>query len=156
MKYLSFLLIGFLFAFPKQSNSQLSVDKDSIISEIERRISLPEIPDYSVSITKFGAKGDSLTDCKRAFDKALKHLNKKNGGTLVVPSGTYMVNGPIHLISNLNLHLEKGAKIRFGDNPEDYLPMVQTSWEGTILYNYSPLVYADGQKQYFYYWGRRY
>ncbi|PKA98566.1 LOW QUALITY PROTEIN: polygalacturonase [Flavobacteriaceae bacterium MAR_2009_75] len=145
MKYLSVLLIGFLFAFPKQSNSQISVDKDSIISEIERRISLPEIPDYSVSIIRFGAKGDSLTDCKRAFDKALKHLNKKNGGTLIVPSGTYTVNGPIHLISNLNLHLENGAKIRFGDNPEDYLPMVRTSWEGTILYNYSPLVYAMGK-----------
>jgi len=61
---------------------------------------------------------------------------------LFVPSGTYLVNGPIHFENNVNLYLEKGARIKFGNDPKDYLPMVLTSWEGTMLYNYSPFIYA--------------
>ena len=40
------------------------------------------------------------------------------------------------------MKIEKGAKIKFSDNPQDY-PLVLTSWEGTMLYNYSPLIYAN-------------
>jgi polygalacturonase len=68
---------------------------------------------------------------------------KNNGGTIIVPKGIYKVNGPIHFVSNVNLRIEKGAIIKFSDNPQDYLPMVLTSWEGTMLYNYSPLIYAN-------------
>ena len=43
---------------------------------------------------------------------------------MLVPAGEYLTNGPIHLASNLNLHLAEGASIRFGTNPADYLPAV--------------------------------
>ncbi|MGB3144253.1 MAG: glycoside hydrolase family 28 protein [Maribacter sp.] len=135
------IVLLFLPTFPIV-NAQLSVDKDSAISAIENRISKPVFPVYRINITSYGAKGDSLTDCKRAFDRAMKHLGKKEGGTLHVPAGTYLVKGPIHFESNVNLHLEKGARIKFGNDPKDYLPMVLTSWEGTMLYNYSPFLYA--------------
>lgn len=36
--------------------------------------------------------------------------------------------------------------IAFSTNPEDYLPVVFTRWEGTELYNYSPFIYAYGQQ----------
>lgn len=126
--------------------AQITIDKDAAIAAIQERIVLPSIPGYEVAITKFGAKGDSRSDCKMAFDKAMKHLAKRNGGTLLVPAGVYRVNGPIHFVDNVNLHLEKGAKIQFGTNPKDYLPLAATSWEGTFLYNYSPLVYAYQKK----------
>ena len=93
-------------------------------------------------MVKLGAKGDSITNNKAAFDKAMALCKKNNGGTIVVPKGIYKINGPIHFVSNVNLKIEKGAKIKFSDNPKDYLPMVLTSWEGTMLYNYSPLIYA--------------
>ncbi|HJR99432.1 MAG TPA: glycoside hydrolase family 28 protein [Flavobacterium sp.] len=117
-------------------------DKKVEIERIVNRIQLPSIPDYKVTVTQFGAKGDSVTNCKPAFDKAMKACSKNNGGTIVVPKGVFTLNGPIHFVSNVKLHLEAGAKIRFGSNPKDY-PLVLTSWEGTMLYNYSPLIYGN-------------
>lgn len=66
---------------------------------------------------------------------------KAGGGTVIVPSGKWR-SGPIHLQSNIRLHLEKDSLILFSDNPEDYLPVVFTRWEGCECYNYSPLIYA--------------
>ena len=132
------LLLSFTVLF-----SQAKVEnKTAAIERIVNRIQLPVIPAYTIKVTDFGAKGDSVTNCKPAFDKAMKACAKKNGGTIVVPKGLYTINGPIHFVSNVKLHLETGAKIRFGSNPKDY-PLVLTSWEGTMLYNYSPLIYGN-------------
>lgn len=131
-----------VFLLTNLANAQLSKEeKQSAMDEIVKRIELPVIPDYTISVTEFGAKGDSVTNNKRAFDKAMKALEKRKGGTLVVPKGIYTINGPIHFASNVNLKIEEGAKIRFGSNPNDY-PLVLTSWEGTFLYNHSPLIYG--------------
>ena len=51
----------------------------------------------------------------------------------------------IHLKSNVNLVVEKGATIRFDPNPKMY-PMVLTRFEGMECMNYSPLVYALDQQ----------
>ncbi|WP_431242070.1 glycoside hydrolase family 28 protein [Flavobacterium sp. P21] len=135
LKYLIFLLIS-TFSFAQKEKFP-SERVDSII----KRIQLPIIPAYQVNVVKLGAKGDSVSNNKPAFDKAMALCKKNNGGTIIVPKGTYKLNGPIHFESNINLKIEKGAKIKFSDNPKDY-PMVLTSWEGTMLYNYSPLIYA--------------
>lgn len=121
-----------------QENKFLTSRVDSILNVIQ----LPKIPSYQVNIAKLGAKGDSVSNSKPFFDKAMDLCKKNNGGTIVVPKGIYLLNGPIHFVSNVNLKIEKGAKIKFSDKPEDYLPLVLTSWEGTMLYNYSPLIYA--------------
>ncbi len=68
----------------------------------------------------------------------------KGGGRVVVPAGEHFSAGPIRLRSNVDLHLEEGARIVFSDDPNDYLPAVPTSWEGVECLNYSPLVYAYG------------
>lgn len=134
-----FLIITVLIV--QQVQSQNTINKDSIIASIENRISLPVIPDYTINVTTLGAKGDGVTDCKRAFDKAMKACSKKRGGTIIVPKGVYLLNGPIHFVSNVRLLIKEGAKIKFGSNPKDY-PLVLTSWEGTMLYNYSPMIYG--------------
>ena len=46
----------------------------------------------------------------------------------------------------MNLHLSENAVLRFGSDYKDYLPVVLTSWEGTLLYNYSPFIYAYKKK----------
>lgn len=117
-------------------------DKEAEINEVVGRIHLPTIPSYKITVTKLGAKGDSTSDAKPAFDKAMALCKKNKGGTIIVPKGVYTLNGPIHFVSNVKLHLEDGAKIRFGSNPKDY-PLVLTSWEGTMLYNYSPMIYGN-------------
>lgn len=102
------------------------------------------IPDNIVSITDFGAKGDGVRNCKPAFDKAMKNASKQGGAHIIVPAGTYLVKGPIHFVSNVCLDLAEGAVIKFAPEPEYYLPIVNTSWEGTFLYNYSPFIYGYG------------
>lgn len=135
-KLLLFILISYT-SFAQ--NVDFPVQK---VDSILHRIQLPVIPSYTINVLKLGAKGDSVTNNKAIFDKAMALCRKNNGGTIIVPKGIYKINGPIHFVSNVNLKIEKEAKIKFSDNPKDYLPMVLTSWEGTILYNYSPLIYA--------------
>ena len=110
--------------------------------EILKNIVPPKISANILPLTNFGGKGDSITDNKPAFDKALKACKDKKGGKIVVPAGVYLLNGPIHLVDNTCIELEKGARLIFSTNPVHYLPLVPTSWEGTFLYNYSPLIYA--------------
>lgn len=138
MKYnlLFFLLIS-LNCFSQTVNFPIA-KVDSIVN----RIKLPVISTYQINVVSLGAKGDSVSDSKPAFDKAMALCKKNKGGTIIVPKGVYKLNGPIHFVSNVKLLIEKDAKIKFSDNPKHYLPMVLTSWEGTMLYNYSPLLYA--------------
>ena len=68
------------------------------------------IPDYSVNLKDFGAVGDGITLNTQAFDKAIKALDKKGGGHLIVPAGVWLT-GLISLKSNIDLHIEKNAVI---------------------------------------------
>ena len=100
-------------------------------------------PDRDFSIRKYGAKADGKTLCTQAIAKAIKACNKAGGGHVIVPAGDWLT-GAIHLMDNVDLHLEEGARLVFTDNPDDYLPAVFTTWEGVECYNYSPLIYAFG------------
>src|SRR5690606_26829870 len=40
------------------------------------------------------------------------------------------------------LHLEKDARLFFSSTPKSYTPVVKVRWEGTVCYNYSPLIYG--------------
>lgn len=95
------------------------------------------------SITAYGAKGNGKTDCKPAFDKAMRAADKSAKGLhIVVPAGEWFVKGPIHLTSNLTLELQEGAHLFFSPEPTDYLPQVSTSWEGAFCRNLSPMIYG--------------
>ncbi len=98
-------------------------------------------PAQDFSIADYGAVAGGEVSNTEAIARAIEACNKAGGGRVVVPAGEWLT-GPIHLLSNVNLHLAKGATLRFTDNPSDYLPAVMTSWEGMECYNYSPLVYA--------------
>ncbi|MBQ3427461.1 MAG: glycoside hydrolase family 28 protein [Clostridia bacterium] len=78
---------------------------------------------------------------KRAIQETIDRCAECGGGTVVVPEGRWL-SGKIHLKSNVCLHITDNAVISFSDDPEDYLPVVFTRWEGTECYNYSPLIYA--------------
>lgn len=95
------------------------------------------------NINDFGAVADGKTLNTTAFQKAIKECAANGGGQVLVPNGKYLT-GAIHLESNVNLHLEDHAEILFSLNPKDY-PIVHTSWEGTEVMNYSPLIYAKNK-----------
>src|SRR5207253_10127781 len=67
------------------------------------------------------------------------------GGRVVVPAGVFLT-GAIHLKSNVNLYISEGATLKFSTDPEKYLPVVFTRFEGTECMNYSPLIYAFEQQ----------
>jgi polygalacturonase len=102
-------------------------------------------PDFSASprfpITDFGADPNDQGKTSAALARAIDAANAAGGGTVVVPQGVWPT-AKIHLKSHVNLHLARGATLLFSEKPEDYLPPVQTSWEGLECFNYSPLVYA--------------
>ena len=97
-----------------------------------------------IKITKYGAVADGKTLATDAIKKAIEECHKKGGGRVVVPAGAFLT-GAVHLKSNVNLYLEKGATLKFSMNPKDYLPIVHTRWEGMELMHLSPFIYAYEQ-----------
>src|SRR5690606_30806150 len=108
----------------------------------------PSFPDNNFNIRTYGARemsGDQSNMITDAVHKAIEEAHRAGGGKVVIPAGKWL-SGPIHLKSNINLHLEKGAEIYFSTNRDDYLPVVPQRHEGVEAYNYSPMIYASGVK----------
>lgn len=84
-----------------------------------------------------GVCGGSWTE---AFRRASDVLRAAGGGRLCVPSGTYLT-GPIRLYSNMELHLEAGAVLRFLDR-EDAYPLRKCLYEGKLADRPSPCIGA--------------
>ncbi len=102
---------------------------------------VPIYPKLDFVITDFGAKPGGKEKCTAAISKAIDACHKQGGGRVVIPEGEWLT-GAVHLKSQVNLHLAKGATLFFSDDPKDYRPAVRSSWEGWECFNYSPLVYA--------------
>lgn len=114
--------------------------RDSILKQITGA----QKPQKKVNILDYGAIGNGKTNCKPAFDKAIAAAKRGNGIHIVVPRGTYYIQGPLKLASNVCIELQREATLRFSSDPKHYLPLVSTSWEGTFLKNYCPFIYANG------------
>jgi polygalacturonase len=105
----------------------------------------PSFPDRVLDVRSFGAREGGRASNTEAFRQAVQACHEAGGGTVVIPAGAWLT-GPIHLRSNVNLHLERDALVRFSTRFADYSPVVFTRWEGVECYNYSPLIYArDGE-----------
>ncbi len=133
---LAVLMLGAC-SHPVVSYKTIEVDAPFAMEGIRECI----FPAQDFSIADYGAVAGGEVSNTEAIARAIEACNKAGGGRVVVPAGEWLT-GPIHLLSNVNLHLAEGATLRFTDNPSDYLPAVMTSWEGMECYNYSPLVYA--------------
>jgi polygalacturonase len=114
------------------------------VPEILSRISPPTFPSRDFEITKFGAVGDGEMNCTLAIRRAIEACSSAGGGRVVVPEGRFLT-GAVHLKSNVNLHVARGATLAFSRDPRHYLPAVLTRFEGTELMNYSPFIYAHEQ-----------
>lgn len=88
---------------------------DEIVASIKK----PVFKNKKYSVLKYGAIANGTTDCSEAFRKAIADCNKKGGGYVIVPKGKYST-GAIHLLSNVNLHLEEGAEILFSRDSKQY------------------------------------
>ena len=141
------LLIGyFLIAFGCQNSNpnQGIIDEPESQSEYSELFHLkkPEIRKDSIFIPPSQSDSVFYKELRNTIDS----IADEGGGTLVFESGTYEIDGPIHLKSGVELHLKKGAILNFSSEPRDYLPSVKVRWEGTVCYNHSPLIYGIGLK----------
>jgi polygalacturonase len=115
-------------------------------AQILARITPPQFPARDFVITDFGAVAGGSNDCTAAIAKAIDACAAAGGGRVVVPAGEFLT-GAIHLQSNVDLHLAAtNSVLKFSTDPKAYLPVVFTRFEGTECYNFSPLIYALGQK----------
>ncbi len=124
--------------------SVFSIKHQSIRVDAPFEMPAINIPDFTglkeYNILAYGAKpGDKIKN-SIAIHKAIDQASI-TGGIVLIPEGEWLT-GKIHLKSNVNLHLKKGALLLFSEDPNDYLPAVHSSWEGMECYNYSPLIYA--------------
>lgn len=134
----------FILLFTTAIRSQVNGDTKETWNTMElilKSIQKPSFANKTFNIIKYGAKSNGISDNTSAIKKAIQDCCKNGGGVVLVPKGKFLT-GAIHLESNVNLHLEEGAEIIFSVNPNDFLPLVHTSFEGTECMNYSPLIYA--------------
>ncbi|MGV7206336.1 glycoside hydrolase family 28 protein [Oxalobacteraceae bacterium A2-2] len=96
-------------------------------------------------------------DSYPAIRAAIQAASKNGGGRVLIPAGNWYVKGPIVLLSNVHVHLAAGARVYFSANPKDYArdgeydcgangKLSLSRWQGNDCLNFSPLVYARGQK----------
>lgn len=110
---------------------------------IERSIEQPKIAKRTVVITKFGAKTTaSAAQNQQAIHRAIAYLAKLGGGKVVVPAGKWQT-GALRLASGIELVVSKDALLQFVFDRSLY-PLVKTSWEGMMCWNYSPCIYSYG------------
>lgn len=149
MKYFNYLLIFLLISCQGKvtsdsDKSQLLKEpwqyRDSILNEIQPII----FPDKTFNIVDYGAKSNVDELCTEAINNAIKACSKAGGGKVIVPAGTWLT-GPIHLKSNVNLHIKNEGILLFTTDKSKYLPLVHTRFEGMELMNYSPFIYAYKQ-----------
>ena len=113
--------------------------------KIEKNIKQTSFPARVYNIMDFGAKPDTPEKpCHEAINLAIIRCNQEGGGTVLIPKGTFYT-GPITLKSNVNLHIEKDAVLKFDTDQNLYFPPVLTRWEGVDCYNARPLIYAYGE-----------
>jgi len=143
MKNLFTLL--FLTLISINAMSQIPQDKWNESVKIEAQLKKTSFPDRVYNIKDFGAlAGDSVNLCHDAINLAIVTCSQSGGGTVLIPAGEFYT-GPVVLKSNVNLHLEKGAHLKFATDRELYSNVVLTRWEGVDCYNIQPLIYAYGE-----------
>ena len=116
----------------------------TVYPRILASIKAPTFPNRDFTITKYGATPGVSNDSTSAIASAIDACSKAGGGRVVVSAGEYST-GAIHLKSNVNLYLAKGATLKFSPDTKKY-PIVLTRWEGMELMSFSAFIYAYDQE----------
>jgi alpha-L-rhamnosidase len=93
-------------------------------------------------ITDFGAVADGKTINTKAIQGAIDHAATSGGGTIVVPTGTYL-SGAIFLKPGVGLYVEKNGVLKGSTDVADY-PMTRTRIEGHFQQWLPALINAEG------------
>ncbi len=94
-----------------------------------------------INIKDAGADNTGKIVCTDIIKNAIDSLSGIGGGEVYFPTGTFL-SGPIEMKSNITLNLEAGAVLKFTDNFDDYLPMIDSRWEGIRVKTFKSNIYA--------------
>ena len=120
-----------LVSFGCGKKSDVTQEIINVYDEIEFEMPVviePVFPEYTVSISDFGAVSDGQTLNTDAFADAIADVAEKGGGCVLIPRGLWLT-GPIIMKSNINLHAEAGALVIFSKD-KDLYPLTKSNWEG--------------------------
>ena len=136
MKIIQLVLMALLMPL-----SMMASAWDTEYPNIEQNIQQPTFANRTYNITKYGASVKATAAKNQtAINKAIAACSKAGGGKVVIPVGEWKT-GAITLKSNVNLEIQKDARLQFVFAPSLY-PNVRTRWEGLDCINYSPCIYA--------------
>jgi hypothetical protein len=71
------------------------------------------------NILDYGAKGDGKSINTLAIQKAINKCSQNGGGKVIIPAGDF-ITGSIQLLSNVELHIESGARLIGSPELDDY------------------------------------
>lgn len=114
--------------------------KDVVFPEVE----LPVFPDKTFDIRDYKAVAGGVVSNTKAIKDAIVAAHEAGGGKVVIPAGIWLT-GPIEILSNVNLHAERGAVVLFSDNREEY-PLIKTNYEGTARIRALSPIYSFHQE----------
>jgi len=92
---------------------------------IETEYSTADVVIAGYKVTDFGAVGDGVKDCSRAFQQALHAMSRAGGGTVFVPAGKYAIRSTLKIPASVTLRGEWQS------------PLENKPLEGTILMVYA-------------------
>ncbi|MCA9732862.1 MAG: right-handed parallel beta-helix repeat-containing protein [Deferribacteres bacterium] len=86
------------------------------------------------NIIDFGASGDGIADDANGIQKAIDTCSENGGGRVIIPAGKIFMTGPFDFKSNVELYVERGAKIIANPNEAVYTKSAfrENRSEGTI------------------------
>ena len=110
-------------------------------------VQLPHFPQRVISLADFAPCADLFSSQAgktnaRAIQGAIDQLSLQGGGRLLVPAG-FWACGPIVLKSGVELHLERGAMLKFIKTKEDF-PLCFTDYEGLRAIRTVSPISSDG------------
>ncbi len=97
----------------------------------------------TIAISAMGAIANGDYVNTYAINAAIQQLHAKGGGVVLIPKGLWLT-GPIQLLSNINLHLQKGALVEFTADFNQY-PLVVSSFEGVEAARCKSPISAENQ-----------
>ena len=100
-------------------------------------------------VTAYGAKADGVTDNTSAIQKAIDACTAAGGGQVLVPGGGVYITYTLYLKDNVDLHLDRGATLKGGDDPLKYPEFAHSEhWnvERVPRFNKRAMFYTVAQK----------
>jgi len=102
----------------------------------------------TLDVTAYGAKPDGATDNTAAIQKAIDDCSAAGGGRVLVPGGGVYKTYTLNLKNGVDLHLERGATLKGGEDPLKYPLFAPTDvWhvERSPRFNRRAMFYTCGQ-----------